>query len=209
MLTAPPNPNARPPRPDPIPAERPFHSLSYPDINYTSCAPRCCRRSHLHDPRHPAADTADSNPSPRPRTQGATPATGVRNPNLLSGVPHSRPAVELGDPAGEHHEHRSLPPAIPLRRLFQPPDANQTTTPSNASAPATRTRTTSALTAPTATGRPAAVRDHAERRGREPVLATSTTSPPCAEPYLLCLASHRRSTTASTLTSAPRCSRRP
>ena len=30
-----------------IPADRPFHSLSYPDINYTISAPRCgCRRRH-------------------------------------------------------------------------------------------------------------------------------------------------------------------
>src|SRR5208282_956716 len=77
---------------NPIPADRPFHSLSYPDINYTIMRPAALPPSLYTDPQLPT-------PPPSSSPVGTTPA--------------STPASQL-----------LVPPAIPVRRLFQPPDAS-------------------------------------------------------------------------------------
>ena len=91
-----------------IPAERPFRSLSSPDIDYTVMRPATLPPSPYTNP-----------PSTDPTTYTADP--GVRNPNLYPGyatqtAPTGGAAASGGTPA--------YPGAIPVRRLFQLPDAN-------------------------------------------------------------------------------------
>ena len=99
-----------------IPAERPFRSLSFPDIDYTVMRPATLPPSPFTNP-----------PSTDPTSYTADP--GVRNPNLYPGyttqnAPTGSVAASGATPA--------YPGAIPVRRLFQVPDANAE---SNASEP--------------------------------------------------------------------------
>ena len=66
---------------NPIPADRPFHSLSYPDINYTLMRPAALPPSTFTDPQAPS-------PTPTPRTP--TPH--------LHGRLHRRPRREEPEP---------------------------------------------------------------------------------------------------------------
>ena len=69
MATSPANPNAPTVPNGPIPADRPFHSLSYPDINYTIMRPAALP---------PSAFTDATNRRPRrPRPHGLRPGTRV------------------------------------------------------------------------------------------------------------------------------------
>ena len=91
-----------------IPAERPFHSLSYPDIDFTVLRSATLPPSPFTNP--PSTDLNIYTGDP-----------GVRNPNLYPGyatqtAPMRGAAVAGGTPA--------YPGAIPVRRLFQVPDAN-------------------------------------------------------------------------------------
>jgi large repetitive protein len=91
-----------------IPAERPFRSLSSPDIDPTVMRPATLPPSPYTNP-----------PSTDPNTYTADP--GVRNPALYPGyatqsTPTGAAAASGGRPA--------YPGAIPVRRLFQLPDAN-------------------------------------------------------------------------------------
>ncbi len=91
-----------------IPAERPFHSLSSPDIDFTVMRPAAMPPSPYTNP-----------PSTDPDTYTADP--GVRNPALYPGyatqtTPTGGAAASGGTPA--------YPGAISVRRLFQVPDAN-------------------------------------------------------------------------------------
>ena len=91
-----------------IPSERPFRSLSYPDIDYTVMRPATLPPSPFTNP-----------PSTSPTTYTADP--GVRNPTLGPGyatqtAPTGGAVASGGTPA--------YPGAIPVRRLFQIPDAN-------------------------------------------------------------------------------------
>jgi large repetitive protein len=89
-----------------IPSERPFRSLSYPDIDYTVMRPATLPPSpYTNPPSTEALYTADP---------------GVRNPNLYpgyttQGAPTGGAVAAGGIPA--------YPGAIPVRRLFQLPDA--------------------------------------------------------------------------------------
>ena len=99
-----------------IPAERPFRSLSFPDIDYTVMRPATLPPSPFTNP--PSTDATSYTADP-----------GVRNPNLYPGyttqnAPTGSVAASGGTPA--------YPGAIPVRRLFQVPDANAE---SNASEP--------------------------------------------------------------------------
>jgi hypothetical protein len=99
-----------------LPAERPFRSLSFPDIDYTVMRPATLPPSPFTNP-----------PSTNPTTYTADP--GVRNPNLYPGyatqkAPMGGVVASGGVPA--------YPGAIAVRRLFQVPDANAE---SNASEP--------------------------------------------------------------------------
>ena len=91
-----------------IPAERPFRSLSYPDIDYTVMRPATLPPSPFTNP-----------PSTNPTSYTADP--GVRNPNLYPGYPTQ--SAPVGGAAGLGNS-RIYPGAIPVRRLFQVPDAN-------------------------------------------------------------------------------------
>ena len=91
-----------------IPSERPFRSLSYPDIDYTVMRPATLPPSPFTNP-----------PSTSPTTYTADP--GVRNPALGPGyatqtAPTGGAVASGGKPA--------YPGPIPVRRLFQIPDAN-------------------------------------------------------------------------------------
>ncbi len=99
-----------------IPVERPFRSLSFPDIDYTVMRPATLPPSPFSNP-----------PSTDPNIYTADP--GVRNPQLYPGyttqnAPTGFVAASGGTPA--------YPGAIPVRRLFQLPDASAE---SNASEP--------------------------------------------------------------------------
>ena len=93
---------------NPIPADRPFHSLSYPDINYTIMRPAALPPSAYTDPQI-------NQPTPPlqwpPNYAGNyTADPGVRNPSLYQGfttaananpagsVPQSTPATTAGGP---------------------------------------------------------------------------------------------------------------
>jgi large repetitive protein len=131
-----------------IPADRPFRSLSYPDIDYTIMRPAALPPTIYTNP------APDSSPS----TYTYTPATvtapaiftatnlyagdpGIRNPTLYLGYPSQNYPGTLppttGIPTGlatfttpwlsaagtAIFYEPSYPPAIPVRRLFQVPDA--------------------------------------------------------------------------------------
>jgi hypothetical protein len=98
-----------------LPAERPFRSLSFPDIDYTVMRPATLPPSPYTNP-----------PSTTPTTYTADP--GVRNPNRYPGYA-TQNAPTGGAAAGGTP---SYPGAIPVRRLFQVPDVNAE---SNASEP--------------------------------------------------------------------------
>ena len=124
----------------PIPAHRPFHSLSYPDIDYTIMRPAALPPSQYTDPplKQPTAPLQ----WPPAYAGNYTADPGVRNPSLYQGfttaasatpvgcVPQSTPATT----APATPTPFLLPPAIPVRRLFQPPDVTPTQPPSPAPA---------------------------------------------------------------------------
>ena len=108
VATSPANPNA-PATPNLIPADRPFHSLSYPDIDFTVMRPATLPPSPFTNPP----------PSTDPTSYTADP--GVRNPNLYPG--HTTQNAPTGSVAASGTTP-AYPGAIPVRRLFQVPDAN-------------------------------------------------------------------------------------
>jgi hypothetical protein len=112
-----------------VPVDRPFHSLSYPDINYTAMRP-----AYPPPPPPPATPPGTTypfaNPIPSgPVGTGVWPAgsypfagyiqdPGVMNPYLAAAsLPVQVPPIQ--------------PPPIPARRLFQIPDAYGSPTPGN------------------------------------------------------------------------------
>src|SRR5208282_3879216 len=114
---------------NPIPADRPFHSLSYPDINYTIMRPAALPPSLYTDPQLPTPP-----PSSPPLTTAWPPSSypgtligdpGVRNPLIYEGYLTAASASPVGTtPASTPASQLLVPPAIPVRRLFQPPDAS-------------------------------------------------------------------------------------
>ena len=93
-----------------IPADRPFHSLSYPDIDFTVMRPSTLPPSVFSNPQ----------PNATPVLTGTPPVfysgdAGVRNINLYPG--YATATVPLGNPTTPIY-----PSAIPARRLFQVPD---------------------------------------------------------------------------------------
>jgi hypothetical protein len=114
--------------PPAIPSDRPFHSLSYPDINYTLMRPAALPPSAFTDPKLPT-------PAPVPQPPGSVPYPptgytggyvgdpGVRNLNLYQGFTPASTATPVGStPSSNPTTQVLVPPAIPARRLFQPPD---------------------------------------------------------------------------------------
>jgi large repetitive protein len=91
-----------------VATERPFRSLSFPDINATVLRPAALPPSPFSSPPATAVPLPASQPSPFVRDPG------LKNPYLASGAP-------------------SQPPPIPARRLFQIPDHYRGISPSNAS----------------------------------------------------------------------------
>ena len=130
----------------PIPADRPFHSVSYPDIDYTIMRPAA-----LPPFNYPTTPVTSTDPPPNtPATSwppyynasGATSYTadpGLRNSMVYQGftsaslipapntgtTPQSTPTTSI---AAANTVPFLLPPAIPPRRLFQPPDFFWSTT---------------------------------------------------------------------------------
>jgi len=100
--------------------ERPFHSLSYPDINYTVMRPAAL------PPASPAPVTTNPTtmvtgypwasqvhlPAPAPNTFAVTWDPGIKNPFLFNGVTNN-PTTP----------NPYQPPPVPPRRLFEIPDA--------------------------------------------------------------------------------------
>ena len=130
VATSPANPNA-PATPNLIPADRPFHSLSYPDINYTIMRPAALPPSAFTDPLMPTTPPTPAWP-PTGYTGGYIGDPGVRNPSLYQGFATNASATPPGsNPASIPASQLLVPPAIPVRRLFQPPDYSPpiTTTP--------------------------------------------------------------------------------
>ena len=136
------NPNAPPlantVQPDPV--HRPFHSLSYPDINYTLMRPAGAAALGFHDPQAPNPPQLITPPTaptfPAAYTGNFIGDPGVRNPNLSWGFITQNPPSTTGTPPVSTTTNLYLPPPIPLRGLFQPPDAyapGSPTSPSNAS----------------------------------------------------------------------------
>jgi len=114
------NPN-EPVPPTAVPADRPFHSLSYPDIDYTVLRPAALPPSQFTDPQQNLAPTG---------TQLYAGDPGVKNPLAYPGYktgplgptnlgPTSTVTAPTWVPGPTT---LVLPPAIPLRRLFQIPD---------------------------------------------------------------------------------------
>ena len=99
VATSPANPNA-PATPNLIPADRPFHSLSYPDIDYTIMRPAALPPSAYTDPPLP-------NPPPTPAWPptgykgGYVGDPGVRNPSLYQGFATNSSLVLPPTPAGQ------------------------------------------------------------------------------------------------------------
>ena len=114
-----------------IPAERPFHSLSYPDINYTLMRPAVLPPSYYTNPVvNTAATTVDA--MGNPIYYAGDP--GVRNPTIFLGYPTATypgtlPATTAVGTTGTRTTpwgtayQPSYPPPIPVRRLFQVADA--------------------------------------------------------------------------------------
>ena len=113
-----------------IPAERPFHSLSYPDINYTLMRPAVLPPSAY---TNPVANTNATDYTATPPNYYAG-DPGVRNPTLFLGYPTATyPGTLPGTttvgttgtrttPWGTAYQP-SYPPPIPVRRLFQVADS--------------------------------------------------------------------------------------
>jgi hypothetical protein len=108
--------------------ERPFRSLSYPDINYTVMRPATL------PPANPAASPAPTPPVATPGTPYGTGTyagdPGVRNPVLYPGGFASSVAPPAGYVPGTPftalpapNPNVILPPPVPALRLFQIPDA--------------------------------------------------------------------------------------
>ncbi len=106
------NPNTPTP-PFGIPAERPFHSLSYPDINYTVMRPAALPPSTYTDPLLQISSGTNYAGDP-----------GLKNPFLYLGYLTGQAPVSTATAL-------VLPPAIPARRLFQIPDLYPGSTPGN------------------------------------------------------------------------------
>ncbi len=105
-----------------IPADRPFHSLSYPDINYTVMRPAQLPPSLYTDPPTPTTPPTPAWP-PTGYTGNYIGDPGVRNPSLYQGYATNLSATPAGStPQSNPMTQLQVPPAIPVRRLFQPPD---------------------------------------------------------------------------------------
>jgi hypothetical protein len=107
--------------PQGIPTERPFHSLSYPDIDYTVMRPNTLPPSLFTNPLPSATEVLTTAP---PTYYAGDP--GVRNPNLYGGY------TTGGIPTGNSVAATPVvpyPPPIPVRRLFQVPDYVTSTLP--------------------------------------------------------------------------------
>ena len=174
-----------------IPAERPFHSLSYPDINYTVMRPAALPPSLYTNP------VANSNPTDSsvtpPNYYAGDP--GLRNPTLYLGyATGSYPgAVPPGATTGLPPTRTTpwstpfevtYPPPVPVRRLFQLPDSYSG---------GTAVYPTTMGTAPTTTGAPGtfSITDGPSNAGETgdpflnnqvPVTVTGFT-PPTIAPY--------------------------
>jgi hypothetical protein len=116
-----------------IPADRPFRSLSYPDINYTLMRPAALPPTPYTNPvLNPVATTYDAATPPNPLVYYAN-DPGVRNATLFLGYPTANypgtpPAGTVGTVTapwggGTVKYDPVYPPPIPTRRLFQIPDA--------------------------------------------------------------------------------------
>ena len=119
------NPNAPVP-PNGIPAEIPFHSISYPDIDYTILRPAALPPTTYTDPKVTPSPITPTLPPAYTTATSYNLDPGVRNLSLYQGI--ATGAAPLSTAAGVR-----MPPAIPTRRLFQIPDAINATSPSNAS----------------------------------------------------------------------------
>ena len=121
-VTAPPLPTPTPPLAGApsyvgLPADIPFHSLSYPDIDYTVMRPAALPPTTFTFPQSNNLVNLTATP---PTYYAGDP--GVRNPNVSFGYTTGLPPGLVLN-AGAFVFNQVYPPAIPTRRLFQIPDA--------------------------------------------------------------------------------------
>jgi hypothetical protein len=99
-----------------VASDRPFRSLSFPDIDFTVMRPAALAPSNYSLPAHTSPGTVPPGP------YASDP--GLRNPYLYpgyaTGVPPSGLSVNNKPPW--YPSSWTVPPAIPTRRLFQNPD---------------------------------------------------------------------------------------
>ncbi len=135
-----------------IPAEIPFHSLSYPDINYTVMRPAALPPTLFTTP---ALNTAPVLTAAGVGSTFYSADPGVRSPEVLfqggltvsayQGYPSSAsmtntfqtPLATTNESGVSTIYYPYLPPPIPARRLFQLPDGYTGALPPGVSAPAT------------------------------------------------------------------------
>ena len=108
-----------------IAAERPFRSFSYPDINQTVMRPASLPPSLYSTPTWTDSDTTTAGaqlpatqPVPPPIPTPPASAYFVYDPGLKN------PYLYPGYLSGNFPTAKVNPPAIPARRLFQPPDSD-------------------------------------------------------------------------------------
>lgn len=117
----------------PIPADRPFHDITFPDINFTVMRPATLPPSANTNPpqTYPYSatypQTAATPPMPPPPTpNGPLPTVyyaqdpGLKNPYVAQPMPTVATAGT---------QYAFQPPAVPPRRLFQIPDSVPSTSP--------------------------------------------------------------------------------
>ena len=109
-----------------IPAERPFRSLSYPDINYTIMRPAALPPSPYTDPIWQSCGDDDGDRA-SPRTTRVTRVCGTQRYSW--GTRRARTQERStgwdGRVGVDAPYDPVYPPAIPVRRLFQVPDSLQ------------------------------------------------------------------------------------
>ena len=106
---------------NPIPADRPFHSLSNPDIDYTILRPARGRHRHIAI-RMPATP---AHPAWPPSTRRRRRRPGRAKPVALPGFSHQRDRdARSGEPPRTSSRGKSAPdaPGHPPAALFQPPE---------------------------------------------------------------------------------------
>ena len=113
----------------PLPLDRPFHDITFPDIDFTVMRPATLPPSVNTNPTVTYAysqlypQTANTPPMPTPNSQ-TNPGYYAQDPGLKN--PYvSQPMPPVAAAATSNTQYNFQPPEIPPRRLFQIPDMTQ------------------------------------------------------------------------------------